>query len=70
MMAVLQRLNAGSFFLYSLLSVFVFLALVLQCSSPFFAPIGHREIDRNDVNAQKLRTAKSIQILSRTSWVC
>ena len=29
-MAVLQRLNAGSFSLYSLLSVFIFLALVLK----------------------------------------
>lgn len=29
-MAVLQPLNAGRFFLYSLLSVFVFLALILK----------------------------------------
>jgi hypothetical protein len=36
MMAVLQRLNAGSFFLYSLLSVFIFLALVLKvCRNRF-----------------------------------
>lgn len=35
-MAVLQRLNAGSFFLYSLLSVFIFLALVLKvCGNRF-----------------------------------
>ena len=35
-MAVLQRLNAGSFFLYSLLSVFIFLALVLKvCRNRF-----------------------------------
>lgn len=35
-MAVLQRLNAGSFFLYSLPGVFIFLTLVLKvCRNRF-----------------------------------
>jgi hypothetical protein len=56
MMAVLQRLNAGSFFLYSLLSIFIFLALVLKVCRDRFSCHGQSVAELLSPNCPILAT--------------
>jgi hypothetical protein len=55
-MAVLQRLNAGSFFLYSLVSVFSLLALVLKVCRDRFSCHGQSVAELLSPNCPILAT--------------